>query len=279
MDLKEYSARNRKIWDSMADGWEEQQDNLWNTSRKVGEWLVNNLSPQPGQTVLELAAGIGDTGFAAATVIGNSGKLISTDFAPSMLKAAERRSAELGISNAEFRVVDAENMNLEDDFVDGVLCRWGYMLMGDPLAAFKETRRVLRGGGKLCFACFTGPQENPWAAVASKVMVARGHLPPPQPEAPGIFALADPDRISSLLKEAGFETPRFEDIPLYFHFDSMEGYWHFLTELAGAISPALKSLDQAEQGRVRAEIETGIAAFKSGQGFDIPGVSLACATG
>lgn len=278
MDSNEYRVRSKKLWDSMARGWDERRDNLWKMSRKVGEWLVENLAPQPGQTVLELAAGVGDTGFAAAAVLGEAGRLISTDFSPAMVEAATRRGAELGLANVEYRVMDAERMEIADDSVDGVLCRWGYMLMADPLVAFKETRRVLRKGGKLCFACFTGAQQNPWAAIPGKVLVQRGHMPPPQPEAPGIFALSDTGRVTSLLQGAGFQVPKFKDIPMHFYFETFDEYWYFLTEIAGAISVILKSLEDAEMEIVRADVEAGVRPFQTEKGIDIPAVSLGAVT-
>ena len=108
------------------------------------EEMLKALGPEPGQTILELAAGTGETGFAAARAIGPDGRLISTDFAPEMVAAARRASERLGLANVEHREMDAERMDLDDDSVDGVLCRWGYMLMADPATALAETRRVLR---------------------------------------------------------------------------------------------------------------------------------------
>src|SRR4029450_13265076 len=107
-------------------------------------------------------------------------------------------------------VLDGEHLDLADDAVDGVICRWGYMLMADPAAALRETRRVLRPGGRLAFAVFTGPDENPWGALPAAVLVERGHMPPPEAGAPGLFALAD--RLSQLLAQAGFSEPRFEEV-------------------------------------------------------------------
>jgi len=109
--------------------------------------MIRRLDPQPGDSVLELAAGLADTGLMAARLVGESGRVIATDFTPEMVSGARRRAEELGVQNAEFRVLDAERMDLGTDSVDGVLCRWAYMLMIDPPAAFAETRRVLRPGG------------------------------------------------------------------------------------------------------------------------------------
>ena len=85
-------------------------------------------------------------------MVGDSGRVICTDFAEQMLEAARRRGERAGLSNVEYRQMDAERMDLEDACVDGAMCRFGYMLMSDRDAALSETRRVLRGDGRLVFA-------------------------------------------------------------------------------------------------------------------------------
>ena len=139
--------QSRAAWGAVAPGWFAQREGLWKASRPVSEWMIRRLDPQPGDTVLELAAGLADTGLIAARLVGESGRVIVTDFTPEMVSGARRRAEELGVQNSEFRVLDAERMDLKTDSVDGVLCRWAYMLMIDPPAAFAETRRVLRPGG------------------------------------------------------------------------------------------------------------------------------------
>jgi ubiquinone/menaquinone biosynthesis C-methylase UbiE len=139
--------QSRVAWGAVACGWYARREDIWKASRPVTEWMVRRLDPKPGDSVLELAAGLADTGLMAARLVGESGRLIVTDFTPEMVAAARRRAQEeLGVQNAEFRVLDAERMDLKTDSVDGVLCRWAYMLMIEPAAAFAETRRVLRPG-------------------------------------------------------------------------------------------------------------------------------------
>jgi ubiquinone/menaquinone biosynthesis C-methylase UbiE len=191
------AARQRSIvaWDAIAPGWYSEREELWKTSRPVSEWMVRRLDPQPGDTILELAAGLGDTGFMAAPMVGETGRVIITDFAHEMVAAARRRAEEVGVENAEFRTLDAERMDLETDGVDGVLCRWAYMLMIDSATAFAETRRVLKPGGRLSFSVWAAPERNPGLSLASRVLVELGHIPPPDPDAPGAFVMADPGRI------------------------------------------------------------------------------------
>src|SRR5687767_2083080 len=178
----------KALWDALAPGWHAWREELWNTSRQVSEWMIRRLDPQPGDTVLELAAGLADTGLMAARLVGETGRVIITDFAPEMVAVARRRAQEMGVRNAEFRVLDAERMDLETDSVDGVLCRWGYMLMVDPAAALAETRRVLRPGRRLAFSVWGAPADNPWASLVGPILVAKGLMAPPDPTAPGIFA-------------------------------------------------------------------------------------------
>jgi SAM-dependent methyltransferase len=121
----DFRQRSKAVWDAMAAGWEKKRAYMWSVSKPVSEWLIASLDVRPGQTLLELACGPGDTGLAAAPLLGPAGRLIMTDFAPNMVDAARRRGAELGLTNVQYRVMDAERMDLPDAAVDGVLCRWG----------------------------------------------------------------------------------------------------------------------------------------------------------
>lgn len=224
--------------------------------------------------MLELAAGLADTGFMAARLVGETGRVIITDFAPEMVAAAHRRAEELGVGNAEFRVLDAERMDLETDSVDGVLCRWAYMLMIDPAAAFAETRRVLRPGGRLAFSVWATPERNLWASLVGRALVTQEHIPPPDPEAPGIFAMADPGRIRELVLGAGFGEPEIEEVALRWAFTDQDDYWRFLTEVAGAISTVLRALPPETQVMVREQVYEEAEPFRSGAGYDFPAVCL-----
>jgi SAM-dependent methyltransferase len=223
--------------------------------------MVDALDPQTGETVLELAAGAGDTGFVAARRLGPTGRLLTTDFAPRMVEAARRRAAELGIGNAEIRRMDAQALDLPDASVDGVLCRWGYMLMPDPAAAFAESRRVLRPGGRLVFSVWAGPEANPWAATIGRTMVDLGFVPAPQPGEPGIFALADPDRVRELVRGAGFAEPEIEPVEMAWDYGSFDGWWSFTLELAGALSAVIAKLAPEQVVDVRAQAAARASRF------------------
>jgi len=191
-----------------------------------------------------------------------------------MVEAAERHAGELGLENVECRMLDAERLDLPDEAVDGVLCRWGYMLMADPAAAFAETRRVLRRGGRLSCAVFAGPEQNPWAALPSRVLQERGHMPPPEAAGPGILALADRDRLRRLFAGAGFSDPNIDEVAFTWRFRDVDDYWEFLSTAAGAIAMVLGRVDDAERRRVREQIGERVASFIVDGGIELPAVSL-----
>jgi SAM-dependent methyltransferase len=257
----------------MAPGWERRRAQLEEAMTPVREWLVRELAPKPDDTVLELGAGPGDTGFAAATIVGEGGRLISTDFAPDMVDVARRRGAELGLDNVDYRVMDAERIELDSDSVDGVLCQSGYMLMPDPATALFETRRVLRTGGRLALSVWGGPEDNPWASVAGRILVERGHMPAPEPGAPGVFSMAG-GRTRALLEGAGFTAVRTEEVGMRWVFNDLEDYESWLTEVAGAFAMAIRGLSEGEREAFRTQLEEAVRPFAVDGRCEIPGVAL-----
>ena len=262
------------MWERMASGWERRRADIDEAMAPVREWLVRELAPRPGDTVLELAAGPGDTGHAAAALIGDDGRLISTDFSAEMVEVARRRGAELGLRNVEYRAMDAESLELEDDSIDGVICRFGYMLMADPAAALAETRRVLRPGGRLVLAVWRGPEQNPWVSLPGRVLVARGHMAPAEPGAPGIFSMASDDRSLALLGDAGFEHVRIEEVPVRLVYRDIDDYVDFATDTGGSFATAFRGSSEDERAAMKHEIAEAFTPFEVGGGYELPGVAL-----
>jgi SAM-dependent methyltransferase len=263
IDPEEYRRQSRETWGELATPWTERREWFMEVTGPVNDRLVDRAAPEPGQTFLELAAGTGDLGFQVAERVGDGGRVLVTDFAPEMVEAA-RRFGE-GRSNVDYRVLDAEQMDLEDDSVDGVVCRWAYMLMSDPAGAFRETRRVLREGGPLSFAVWAGPDRNPWAAIPGMVLVQRGHMPPPEPGAPGIFAMGDPERIRELVTAGGFGEPDVELIEFVFPSADFETMWDNIARMS-PLARVLGELPDDEQQAAREAVREAVAPFRSEDG-------------
>lgn len=259
-------------WQELAPRWERGRELLWESTRTVSEWLVDRLEPKPGQTILDIAAGTGETGFLAAERLGDTGHLISSDLSPNMLEAGQRVAGLFGVANAEFRVLDAERLDLADASVDGVLSRFGYILKGDPPPSLREIRRVLRQGGRLAFAVWAERAQNRWMTVPVDVMIERGHLAPQTEEHIRLSEKRNALTIRRLLDDAGFGEAEVEEMPVGYRFANAEELWFFVSELRGPAALALAKLDDDERRAVREEIEQ--RADRVEQGFELTGVSL-----
>ena len=274
MDLGEFRRSSHAVWDAMARGWDERRADIEQMARPVTDVMLERLSPTTGETILDLAAGTGVMGLAAAKHVGVDGRVIVSDFSEAMVETARRHAGELGLDNVECRVLDAEQLDLPDGIADGVVCRWGYMLMADPATALRESRRVLRNGGRLACSVFAGPSDNPWAALPMQVLVEHGRVPPPEPGAPGILALGDRERLRNLVTDAGFADPRIEDVPFSMPFSDADDYWGFLSDVAGAIAVVLDQLEDQPREAVRGEIETRLEPFRSAGGIELPALAV-----
>jgi ubiquinone/menaquinone biosynthesis C-methylase UbiE len=265
------SGQALQHWGAVAPAWESYRDRLFEHSRAVSEWLVEQIDPQPGQTVLEVTAGPGETGFLAARRLGDGGRLISSDFVPAMVAAAERGAARQGLSNVECRLIDVQAIDLPDASVDGVLSRFGLMLVPDQERAVAEIRRVLRGGGRFAFATWGPPDRNPWIVNVVAALLQQGFAPPGDAFAPGgIFSLATPEGTRALVAAAGFDDVRAEELTGFMRFDSLDDYWTFETAVAGPLAQLVASLDDARVAAIRSTLDPSMAPFERDGHLEVP---------
>src|SRR6185312_12671408 len=208
MDAEAYRADSRERWEDAAAGWARERASFQRDAIPVSQWLLDAARLQPGHTVLELAAGPADTGLMAAELVAPGGRAIITDNAEAMIEAAKARAEEVGATNVEIRPMEAEWIDLPTASVDAVLCRWGYMLLADPETALRETRRVLRPGGRVAFA------------------------------RPGL--------IEELLDAGGFEDVEVEPLDFAFHAPSLDAWWDHAIRTSGRFSRVVAGLSPAE---------------------------------
>jgi SAM-dependent methyltransferase len=274
-DANAHRDESLQGWEEAAAGWVRSQEAIRDFGAPVSHWMVDAVAPQPGQRVLELAAGLGETGLLAAELVAPVGGAIISDQAEAMLAGARARAAELGLSNIEFQVINAEWIDLPVASVDVVLCRWGYMLMADPAAAMRDARRVLRSGGRIALAVWDNIEHNPWAALPGLELRERGLSAPPSPGTPGPFALGRAEGVYELLEQAGFAEVNVESIELHRRHASFEQFWETTLDLSRAFHDAVLERPEGEIEQIKAAIQARIAQFETPGGMlDIPARTL-----
>jgi SAM-dependent methyltransferase len=271
-------AESAARWNRAAAGWKRAADHVREMGMPVSVWLIDHAELQPGQRVLELAAGPGDTGFLAAELIEPGGTLICSDGSEEMQAIAKERAQRFEVTNVEFKQLQLEWIDLETASVDVILCRWGIMLTVDPSAAVTEARRVLRPGGRLSVAVWDEARENPWATLPGRVLVELGHAEPPDPEAPGMFTLAAPGQLQDLLESAGFTDVEVDGVDLPRRVADVDAFVAETLDLSRMFADTVNSLSAEDRTEVVRGIGEAMQPYEHpGGGFVLPGRTLVAA--
>lgn len=203
--------------------------------------------------MLDLAAGLGDTGFLALPGLHPSGRLVTTDVAPEMVDAARRRARELGLEQGDqsFAVEDAAALSFPDASFDCVVFRWGLMLVPDMDAAARELARVLRPGGRAAVAVWADPDANDWMTVAGRSALELGLLARPAPDEPGPFRLSADGALSAVLDRGGLAVQHVEDVPLTWRAESLTEWWEAARDTSRMLGRLLERVSTEDVERIR----------------------------
>lgn len=259
-------------WESVAEAWEANRQRVFDFFRAASDWLVDAIRPEPGQVVLDVAAGPGETGFLVAEAVGPAGRVISSDLAPTMVAAARRGAEARGLTNVDCRVMDAQALDLGDDSVDAAISRLGLMLVPDPAAALRELRRVVRPGGTVAYAVIGAPDHNQWMALMVGALVENGHQPMAGDpfELGGPFGLSSPDVNTGLLRAAGFGDVRTALVSGTMTVVDADDYWSTQSSLAGPLKATVDRLTDDERASVRTTLAGMLAPFETEDGYALP---------
>lgn len=194
----------REYWNAEAGHtWAAMQARLDASLAPVTAALLSLAAPRPGERVLDIGCGSGETTLVLAEAVGEGGDVLGVDVSRPLLAIAETRAEALD-STAEFLEADAAELR-GDGSRDLIFSRFGVMFFDDPAAAFGMIRSHGVAGARLAFCCWRTPRDNGWAGLPMAAVAPL--LPPaspPDPLAPGPFAFADPERIVTLLDAAGW---------------------------------------------------------------------------
>jgi len=198
-----------------------EQAEHWNSAAGAGHWIANQASHDrmlepfltmilgaaaigAGERVLDVGCGCGATTLTAGRLAGPA-EVTGIDLSAAMLARARADARAALLSNVSFLEGDAQVQPLEPASFDVVISRFGVMFFADPVAAFTNLRRATKDGGRIAFVCWQPMVANPWLLVPGAALAGHVPLPAPgSPDAPGMFALADPERLRGILAYAGW---------------------------------------------------------------------------
>ncbi len=256
------------LWSSseMAERWQQDVERRRQDMAEATQRMLEAAGLGPGDHALDIAAGTGDQSLLAARIVGPGGSILATDISADMLGIAARVVQQEGLTNITTRVMDAEQLDLEDNAFDAVICRLALMLIPHLKPALREIRRVLKPGGKLAALVWSAPENNPLFSLPLAILskYARGassHLPHP-------FALSDPTVFERELTEAGFYEVITRAIPFQSHYASLDA---FLQSTASRLTAGVMGqLRKPEQQHLLGEVRQALSQFEGSHGLVAP---------
>jgi SAM-dependent methyltransferase len=240
-------------WDGPSgEFWVEHADVFESQVAAYREPFLAATGIEPGAHVLDVGCGSGRTAREAARLAGPTGRVTGIDLSPQMLELARARTAAEGLATVTFEQADAQVADLGRARYDRVISRNGVMFFGDPVAAFANLARALKPDGRLVVLVWQSLAQNEWYSEFRAAGAAGRPLPPLPPDAPGPFALGDPQRVRSVLTAAGFAEPelRAEHRPMAYGPDLPTAEMMALS----VISTLLDELDEEDRARARADL-------------------------
>jgi len=193
-------------WNAGAgETWASLQERLDRQLAPLGQKAEAALAPKPGERILDIGCGAGQTSLELAEAVGSEGVVLGVDISQPLIDVARRRSAS--VPGLSFQLADAETESFPTGAFDGAFSRFGVMFFANPVAAFRNIARALKPGGRLAFVCWRTPQENLFMSLplaAASAVLPPSPSPPPPPAAQGPFAFADPALLWDILGKAGF---------------------------------------------------------------------------
>jgi len=264
------NAAQVDYWNRAAgQRWTDRQTEQDELLRPISELLMAAAEARPGQRVIDIGCGCGDTTLAFAARVMPGGEALGLDVSEPMLKRARER-APSGLP-ARFVLADATVHDFEPGWADLAASRFGVMFFADPAQSFANLRKGLKPGARLAFVCWRAAKQNPWMMVPLRE--AKKHAPPlpeTNPEDPGPFAFADDQRVRRILDAAGFAD--IEVAPRDLHLDLAIGRG-LDAAVAGAmgIGPTSRILDgQSDAVRAAAAADIKKAFAEQAQGDSVP---------
>ena len=265
----------RMQWDAAAEGWDAQSPALGGWFCGPTRTLLKAAGVEPGDCVLDVAAGAGGQTIAIAECIGPQGRIVATDLSPTLVERLRRNTVRAGFPAIEARVADAHARLPEADVFDVALCRLGLMLMAEPTQCLAAIHAALKPGGRFSAMVFAGPEDNPCIRILMATASRHAGLPPRDPFAPGgLLSLGRPGHLDQCFVAAGFREVSTFRIEAPFRVPSVDDYVTFLRTAAAPVMAMLSRLAPAAREAAWDDMREQLAVFSRAEGWVGPNTLL-----
>jgi len=266
VDQHEFRAGQRRDWDEASKGWREWSEFIDRTTAPVSQRLMAMARVEPGQRVLDVAAGYGEPSLTAAKIVGPEGEVVATDISAGMLAYGRERAAAAGHQNVEFIESDAVSLDFPPGSFDAALSRWGIIFEPDGEGAAGRVRGFLKPGARMAISSWGPPERVPFMAVPMGTVMKVLEVPPPPPGRPGPLSRPTPAAIGGLLEGGGFSDVEVDQLEITFEYDSAEEFTRSVQELVPPITNLVKSRPPEVQQQVWQAVTDAARAHVSGDG-------------
>ena len=269
-DPARYKHTTREQWQQAAEAWHRWGPTLEDWLGEATTTMLELAAVGPGGRVLDVAAGAGGQTLAAARRVGPQGSVLATDIAPLILEFAQLEARRAGLQNIATRVLDGEQLDVEESAYDAVISRVGFIYFPNQQDALRGMYRALKPGGRLAGIVYSTPQANEFFSIPVGVIRRRAQLPAPAPGQPGPFSLGQPGVIEAAFADAGFVDIEVRRIAAPVRMASAAECVRFERESFGALHQMLAGLDDAARDAAWQEIEEELSRFEGPGGFAGP---------
>jgi ubiquinone/menaquinone biosynthesis C-methylase UbiE len=257
-----------------ADWWSAGQAARQQLYGAATEMMLDLAGVQAGSRVLDVAAGTGESTLMTAARVGAKGHVLAVDVSASMLNVAVEAARKAGLKSVETRVMNAENLELDTDSFDAVICRIALMLFPNPAKALTDMRRVVKPGGKVAVMVYAALEKNPYHGIFHKTVRRLGNIRPPAPGEPWMYALGEPEALEEVYSRANFLGVSVCAVPVHRRLPSAADAVENMKKGAGDNRELMNRLNESDHERAWAEIAEQFKRFEGPNGFEIPGEVL-----
>jgi SAM-dependent methyltransferase len=266
VDPVEFRQGQRNQWDSAATGWRKWNELIDGAASGISDRLVELADVQPGNRVLDVAAGYGEPSLTAARAAGPEGRVVATDISSQMIAFGRERAAAAGLENIEFVEADASSLDFPEDSFDAAVSRWGIIFEPDGEAAAARVRTFLRPGSRMAISSWGLPERVPMLAIPMRTALERLNAQPPPPGTPGPLSRPTHEAIGGLLEGGGFSDVEVEEATVSIEWASPHDFTTFIKEIAPPISSLIAPHPPDVQEATWAAITDAIRAHASEDG-------------